>query len=284
MPFQFYQLEERPAATDTLSILLYGGAKTGKTFFAGTTGDRTLYIDTGRGLLTLKSPKFKEMLKGNFNPIVAEVREDTNEERLVTVPKAFDEVCDAIDEGLEKFPEKFDTVVLDDATALRKFAIHKALSINLEEKRSQTATKKRRVVLPAIQDFGTEMAYVEWFMYQYDEILRKAGKHFIVLAHERHIFAKKDKVGDPDVVQMTRPGFTGKTFPDDIMAIFDFVWHTEKVGSGNNATYRIRTSGDENTRGGSRFGGLFSDVEPNPNFQKMLQRIKAYSDGKQSTK
>lgn len=273
MPFEFYRFNDKLPSHGTLSLLVFGGSGCGKTFFAGTAGSRTLYVDCGNGTLTLDSPLFRSKVR-DFNPLMLKITENMEADRSVSRPEGFDHVCDGIDEALEKHSSEFDTVVLDDLTAMQKFAIHKALTTNNEEGRSRTATKKRKVILPAMQDYGTEMSMINWFLFQYIDILKEAGKHFIVLAHDRYTFKKKDKVMDPDVVDSIRPKVTGKAFPDEVMAPFDFVWHAEKAGSGKDAVYRFRIYGDEEVRGKTRFGGVFDSLEMNPNFLKMVERIR----------
>src|SRR3990167_11005965 len=85
--------------------LVYGPAKIGKTWFAGTAGDRVLYIDTGRGLDTLRSPGFKVKFKSN--PIVYSVREKINFKWSVSQAEVFDEIGHGVEYGMEKFPQDF---------------------------------------------------------------------------------------------------------------------------------------------------------------------------------
>jgi hypothetical protein len=166
--------------------------------------------------------------------------------------------------------------VLDEATAFRKYAMNKATELNTEARTRSSARAKRTedFVKPDIGDYGTEMQMIEWFLGQYIPMFKEAGKHFIMLAHERQLFTKPGKIGDEPVLKKVQPGFTGKTFPDTVPAYFDDVWHSECVGGGTNVVYRFRTAGDESEVGGSRHGGIFSVVETDPNFPNMLARIK----------
>jgi hypothetical protein len=251
----------------------YGPSKSGKTYFAGTAGARTLFLNIGDGIETLMAPAFTTRYPDAKNMIVTDIRE-TNPQN---VAEAFDKTTDAIDHAMKHFPDKFDTVVLDEATAFRKYAMNKATELNTESRTRGAARAKRteEFVKPDIGDYGTEMQMIEWFLGQYIPMFKEAGKHFIMLAHERQVFGKPAKIGDEPVLKKVQPGFTGKTFPDSVPAYFDDVWHSEQVGGGTNVVYRFRTAGDEDEIGGSRHGGIFSVVETDPNFQNMLSRIKA---------
>lgn len=254
-------------------LMYYGPSKTGKTYFAGTAGPRTLYLNIGDGIETLLAPSFaKRYIEASREMIMVDIRERNPN----GVAEAFDIMCDAIAYALKVFPDKFDTVVLDEATALRKYAMNKATELNTEARTRQAARAKRieQFMKPDIGDYGTEMQMIEWFLGNYVPRFKEAGKNFIMLAHERQVFQKAGKIGDEPVLKKIQPGFTGKTFPDTVPAYFDDVWHSEAVGGGTNVVYRARTAGDEMTIGGMRHGGIFSTVETDPNFLKMLDRIK----------
>jgi hypothetical protein len=255
-------------------LMYYGPSKTGKTFFAGTAGPRQLFINIGDGIETLMAPAFTRYnAEASRDMIMVDIREKNPQ----GVAEAFDMVCDAIVYALRVFPDKFDTVTLDEATAFRKYALNKATELNTEARRNQSSRTKRteEFLKPDIGDYGTEMQMIEWFLGQYIPKFKEANKNFIMLAHERQLFQKAGKIGDDPVLRKIQPGFTGKTFPDTVPSYFDDVWHSEVVGGGNNVVYRARTAGSETEVGGARHGGIFSTVETDPNFLKMLARIKA---------
>lgn len=270
-PFPFKQLSEIEVDF-SITTLVYGDSKAGKTWFAGTAGSRTLYIyfREGEGIVTLKSPLFKEK-HPNVDPISVCI-EETDE------VSAFDAVGDTIDHALDRFPERFDTIVLDEATAFRRRAMWKGLGISKEENRSKTLAKVQNrsdnFFIPAIQDYGMEMNLVEWWVATYTELCKRVGKHLIVCAHSRETFAKLDesKVNSPEVRIKVRPGFTGKTFPDTITAYFDNIWYIERVGK--TSVHRIKIYGNEVIQAGTRYAGVFGSVETNPDFLKMAQKIK----------
>lgn len=273
-PVVFKRLGEYVPGTAWI-LLYYGPSKSGKTFFSGTAGPRTLFINIGEGIETLMAPAFVNRYPETARKMIMV---DIREKNPQGIAEAFDLTCDALAYALKTFPDKFDTVVLDEATAFRKYAMNKATELNTEARTSQAAKRERRTeefLKPDIGDYGTEMQMIEWFLGTYIPKMKEANKNFIMLAHERQIFVKGKKIGDEQILKKIQPGFTGKTFPDTIPAYFDDVWHSEQIGGGNNVVYRARTAGSEMEVGGARHGGVFSVMETDPNFLKMLDRIRA---------
>src|SRR3954471_16295321 len=135
-------------------LMIYGPSKTGKTYFAGTAGARTLVLNNGDGVETLMAPMFALRYPDAKNMIITDIRE-TNAQSSA---EAFDKTTDAIDYALKMFPDKFDTVVLDEATAFRKYAMNKATELNTESRTRGAARAKRteEFVKPDIGDYGTE--------------------------------------------------------------------------------------------------------------------------------
>lgn len=273
---KFERLADIPKS-ETVSTLYYGGSGVGKTFFLGTAGDRSLLIDCGVGPLdTLKSLTFKE--KVGSSPIVVRLREKLDSNG-VPLGKAFDELCRIIDYSLENLSDDFDNVLIDNATAIRRFAMIRGLSISKDLGRSKTkdtVLASYKMVIPAIQDYGMEMSMIEWFITTYIDILKAEGKNFILTAHQRLTYLKGDRIGDAPVLEKIRPGFTGQTFPDDVPALFDEVWYAERVGSGAGAVFRCKTQGDEQIIAKTSHGaGTLAVIEQDPNFLKMLERMRS---------
>lgn len=268
--FRFKRLKKRVAG-EAWILMVYGPSKSGKTYFAGTAGPRTLFINIGEGIDTLLSPAFTMKYPDAKDMIMVDVRE------LADKATAFDEVTEAIDEALAKFADQFDTVVLDEATALRKFALNRGMELNTEARTrgASRANRTEEFVNPDIGDYGMEMKLIEWFLATYIPKFKAMKKHFIMLAHERQTFTKPAKIGDDPILKRIAPGFTGKTFPDAVPVYFDDVFRMEVVGGGTNVAYRLRTAGTEMEMGGVRHGGIFGTVEQDPNFLKMLAKIRA---------
>ena len=109
-----------------ISAMIYGQKGCGKTWFAGTAGDRNLFITVGNslsGLKTLRSPLFKE--KVGADPWVVELHEELDATRMPKKATLLDQVCDTIDEWLAERSDDFDTVTVDDATNTRRAALYK---------------------------------------------------------------------------------------------------------------------------------------------------------------
>jgi hypothetical protein len=266
-----------------LSALVYGKKGCGKTWFAGTAGDRNLFITAGNsvtGVKTLQSPEFQE--KVGANPFVVELHEELDENRMPKKATLMDQVCDTIDWWLANRGDEFDTVTVDDATNVRRAALFKGFAINQSAGLSQgwEKTKQHEIPMPGVQDYGQEMKVMQWFVETYLEILAAHNKNFLFLAHERYTFSKsKDSkgnpiVGDKDIVDTIRPAFTGKTMPDDITVNFDEVWHIVKKGTSDGAVPTLDCYGNNQIMASTRHPGILKAFEPRPNFLEFLERIK----------
>jgi hypothetical protein len=260
--------------------LVYGGAGSGKTEFCGTAGSRSLFINIGKGIETLHSPGFKSR-----NPDSDPIIETIFEEYLPEKAEGHNKLTDLLDLYLDpKHPmfNEFDTVIIDDATALKRMARNLALEINRDLNKSQSLeqSKKHRQVVTAVQDFGEEMNIVNKFIVDYSGICKSYNKHFIVTAHERLTFKQpvnsqgKAIFGASRVLDNTRPGFTGETFPDDIQGEFDFVWHMETQGGADRIFHFARTKGDSQLAAKTRWDGLFPIRWQNPNFLKAVDAVR----------
>lgn len=253
-------------------LLYYGASGAGKTYFAGTAGDRTLFVNIGDGLETLLSPGFTSRYPSAKGMIVVDIREYNPK----STEQAFDIIIKAINHALNIFGDKFDNIVMDETTALRRFAINKAMQLNTAARTNASGRGDRlkEFAKPDIGDYGTEMQMIEWFLGQYIPLFKERNKNFIMLAHERQIYGKPARIGDEAPLKRVVPGFTGKTFPDVVPAYFDDVWRAEVVGAGSNKVYRARTAGSTIELAKSRHGGIFESVEPDPNYLKLLAKIR----------
>lgn len=278
-PAPFNRLAELKSGESIIGMI-YGGAGNGKTWFLGTGGDRNLIIDTGdTGMETLKSKLFKE--KVGFNPIIVSVGEKLDARGNVDISTAFDAVCDIIDWAIANKRSEFDIISINDVTQLRQFAMNKGLEANAKLGKSQS--KKRSIEVDAVdyavQDYGMEMSLIDKFVAGTKSLCIKHNIHFIMAAHERITFKQpRDAqgriiIGDQPVIVDVRPGFRGRTFPDDISMYFDLIWHCEAVGSGDVITYRARTSGGEDITARTNFGGLFPTIIKNPHLLQTIELI-----------
>lgn len=259
--------------------LIYGPAGSGKTDLLGTAGNEALIINIGMGIATLQSQSWKKR-NPNCNPIIETILEDA----IPNTAEAFDKVCDIIDEYLEKYRSEIKYLIIDDATALRRFAMNKGLEINqkLGKSNSLSRSKQDDYVAIAVQDYGIEMDLIDKFIIGYTSICRDMGLHFFMSAHERVQYNAPRTIGETPTINSVKPGFTGRTFPDSVTGHFDLVFYTEVKGSGDRAHYQVRTVGDSSLVAKCRFGGIFknveeirSDVSPSGlTLPKIIERIK----------
>lgn len=260
----------------TTNALIFGGSGTGKTWFAGTAGPRTLFVNIGNGIRTLESIGFLKKYPDAAQMLTVDVTEKLTHTGLPEAATAFDTISDVVDFCLDKRSDEFDTIVIDDASALKQFAMNKGLELNQKIGKSQSLSKGKQLELQvkAIQDYGIEMDLIEQFLDGYCRICREAGKNFIVTAHERTIYKKGDTPGEIPTIYKIKPGFTGQTFPDQVPRHFDWVFHSEVVAAGGGPVYRMNTVGDEIITGKCRDAGVFQTIEKNPNLKEMLDRVK----------
>ncbi len=281
-PVVFQTLDEMKPH-ESVTLLLYGGSATGKTWFVATAGPRTLIINIGDGLATIQSQVVKKKFYQDGMPIVATIHEERDPTTgMFLTATALDQVMRAIDWAMDKFPDRFDTIAVDDATQLRSFAMNKGLELNQDFDRSKTLEKARKeknfgAFVPAIQDYGAEMDLIELFIAETMTLCKKEKKHFILTAHERHTYKPmKDMSGKKigEELDKIRPGFTGKTFPDDITNYFDLVWRMEALQTGQGPVHRAQTADSKGIKAKSRYPGVFSALETYPNFLSIVERIK----------
>jgi hypothetical protein len=269
---------------ESVIMLYYGGSGVGKSVFVGTCGPRTLIINIGNGITPLLSGWARQRYYKDGLPIVATINEVIDRKTgLFVAADAFDKVKDSIEWAMDKFPDRFDTIAVDDATALKAFAMNKGLELNEDFNRSKTLAESKKgrsegAYVPGIQDYGAEMDQIDKFCADTVRFCREEKKHFVLTAHEKYTWKKlKDQAGKVigEEVDKTRPGFTGKTFPDEITAHFDLVWRAEALRTGGGAVYRAQTNDRMNIKAKSRYPGVFKDPEIEPNFLKIVAAIKA---------
>ena len=276
---EFTSFEEvKPA--ESISLLLYGQAKTGKTDFSGSAGERSLYIDVGRSVETFHGASFRERhgsYKGFYVPII----ENSGKKNYLVpdVAEAYDKVCDTIDEAVDKLAGKIDTIILDELTGLSRFAQNKALEINqgMGKSKAFDASKKWDMNIPGVQDYGGEMSLIKQFLAGTIDKLKANNIHFICIAHERWIFKTQEVNGkqvETQIVSKILPSFTGKKDIDTVPNLFDLVWHTNVARSGDKQVYRIDTEGTDILTAGSRYGGIFKPLETGLTFPLVIERIR----------
>ena len=257
----------------TPSLLYWGPAKSGKTHFALTAGDRSLFISNGMGSATIQNQQFKSL-----NNFIINVPFDDFDNPI----RSFDLVDNAVEIGLTDLKDQIDTIIVDDASAQTRSGYIKALEFNDSMGKSQTLDKIRKskmnelILFPG--DYGTEMDMTMQFWAHVISECKRAGKNFILLAHERIVYSPPPKMGEQPSIIKKIPAFTGADKnPDRIAGLFDWVMHTRTVVSGDKIIYQAETKGDSSLMAGCRGKAqeIFPKLITNPNFLAMLNQVRA---------
>ena len=259
----------KPAAS--ISVLAWGPTKVGKTHFAGTAGNKSLFISNGMGEETLQHSDFK-----NLDNFIIKIPFDELENKQ----RSFDLVDESVDYGLNTLKDEIDTIIVDDASAQTRSGMIRALEFNQAMDKSKTLQKiessKFNDIHLTPSDYNTEMEMTAQFWAHVISNCKFAGKNFILLAHERNVFKPPTKIGEQAQLIKQTPAFTGADKnPDRVAGMFDWVFHLEKKQSGDKTAYYARTNGDSTCLAGVRGKGqeVFVTLEPNPNFLEMLKRV-----------
>ncbi len=121
-----------------------------------------------------------------------------------------------------------------------------------------------------IDDYQREMSMIGWMFHEHLPRMNDKGKSFILVAHERLFYRAADRIGGEKTLYRVTPGFTGQTFPDSIVNMFDLVWHTTVV---NGKTFRMRTMPTLLYAAKTRWSGVFAEQEDSMTFLKLIKRM-----------
>lgn len=266
-------MDELPSY-NLLFALFYGGSGKGKTWTCGTAGDRTLYCDVEKRLGTFKTKRFLTKV-GKFNPRVISISEEF---LPASGASAAVELTKKINEEFDKYLDEFDIVIVDGATAVRRFFMNLGLELNQKTKRSTTLNTKKQIspdfpyVNIEINDWTAEINAMETFIIRMKELCTETRKHFILTAHERTEYNQAPKIGGDKTIRSIKPGFAGQTFPDSTPGLFDLVWRFRTIGSGERVQYFADTEGDGSMLAKSSIGDWPVRLE-NPNILDIIRRI-----------
>lgn len=258
--------------------MVYGPSGTGKTFWAGSAGDDSIFMTDRNGIITLKSPLFKQ--KVGTNPFVVEIKPDESP----SAPKLYDSLRNQIDGFLApETKNDWRTLILDDINTTRIGARSKAVELNGLMGRSKTKAnmqsgKFKDIIIPTISDFGTEMGLVEAFLRQLTDGMRQEGKNLIVNAHER-LYRKEGS----NTIVAVKPLFTGTDTPDAMPGIFDMVWYIRTVGTGNATKREFVTDAEGGIMAKTRWGGLFKQTERDITAKEVFDRIEDWQKNRKTT-
>lgn len=244
--------------SDPVQILVYGKAKTGKSWGAFTF-PRPVVFDFDHGVATARNPDF--VAKYGHRWIFYETFAERNVKRGVPYShNAFDDACRFFDEwmkpkGLWKSPsdgktyevgkDQFETFIIDSGTTLSEFAQYKAVMVLGGMKLSKTHEQAvdTGLLVPKIQDYGSERSLVEQFV----DMVKDSGKHVVLICHEKEV--TNDAGSVTDIV----PLLTGKS-SETVPLKFDEVYNLRAVKKGPNIVRVLQTQPDGIRKVGTRYG------------------------------
>jgi len=240
---------------ERVQLLVYGPSKSGKTFGA-LTFPRPCVMDFDRGIATANNPDFIKLY--GKRKVLYEQFYDTKRVKggVVMNHNAFDDACRFFDEMMsDDKRDMFDTWVVDSGTTLSDAALNKAIVLlgsgtfkGISSKTHEEA-KKHGLVVPKIQDYGSERSLVEQFV----DMLLGADKHLVFICHEKVI------TNSDGVVTAVTPLLTGKGV-EAVCLRFDEVYNLQVKGNAATRTRRLLTDSDGIRVAGSRYG-IPSDID-----------------------
>jgi hypothetical protein len=279
-----FPIEEIPIKIEGgVSYLGYGPGGSGKSYFLGSIGADGVIACLHRKDMTFRSPNFRKKYPNPPKIVYIEEKDYDEKTGIFKSAKAFDALCDFTDWFIDK-QDEFKTLGIDDGTAFSQFARNKGMEsksqvTNENAVNSLEQSKHFGYLRADIGDYNEEMKIIIWYLSNNIPRIKRAGKNFVMVAHERHIYEKASRIGGTDTLIKILPGFTGKTFPDAVQLHFDFVWNHEVV---NGNKFRAKTVGNEKiiaktsweTSISAKDPSVFTEVVDNPNFQDILKKIR----------
>jgi hypothetical protein len=264
-------------------MLFYAAPKVGKTWLAGTAGDRNVIVSNRNGITTLQSATFQK--KYPCNPQVEFVDTDFSPDS----PSGFNEVKKIIDKIFQKQNlASFDFLTLDDFSFINRMAIIEAVRMNGSESKSRTHTQAAKFmgeVIPAQQDLGTAYNLIDSFLVRVTSECREHKKHLIVLNQERHIYRKKIVVlqngttKEEEELWRIMPQFGGREYPDKALNHFDLIARltsSPTTSQGGHSQYQIKMQFSPTLlpriEVGDRYS-VFKDFEVNLTIPEIVKRI-----------
>lgn len=242
--------------SNQVQAVVYGPAKIGKTFGAGTF-PRPNFIDFDAGIATLASPEFVKRYGWHPEIMYSDFTEGhTTALGIVDKADALDQASRYFDKCMKPGErEKFDTWIIDTGTFLAEASMNKALVLlggsGFKGISSHTLAEgiEHGLIVPKLQDYGSERSMTEQFI----RMVAAADKHFLFLCHDKEVRS------DDGALQRIVPLLTGQSV-DKVSAMFDDVWRVEKKKSVVNGVavdqrvVRTQPSSAEKFMAGSRLG------------------------------
>lgn len=234
---------------EVLQILIYGRSKVGKTWGA-LTFPRPCVMDFDRGIATSNHPEFIKQY-GKRDILYHQFYDTKRDKGGVPLNhNALDDASRFFDEMMKpENVDRFDTWVVDTGTTLSEASMNKAIILlggggfyGITSK-THTEAKKHGLVVPKIQDYGSERSMVEQFV----QMVKDSGKHFIFICHEKE---RSDKAGN--LIDIC-PLLTGKGV-EAVMLKFDEVYSLKVEGNVRTRQRTLLTDSDGIRVAGSRYG------------------------------
>jgi len=260
-------------------FLFYGPPGSGKTF-SSLTGPPPTYCIVFGGANELKTGRSIDFRK-KYPELEGQIYFDQTTEPLgerghFVEASAYDEACDLLDAALaaeEKGDFQFNTLVIDSATGLRRYAMNKAMEVNYHRatNKGNTALKRLRdanIIIPGDNDYMSEMSLTMQFF----EWVFNLPKNVVVVTHEYQV-KKYDRAKGESFVTGRMPLFTGN-HREYMPAVFDNVWHFSPVPTGKSIISRAQTVGDDTTYAKTRMGGVLAQYERDVNIRDIIARFR----------
>lgn len=263
-------------SSDPIQILLYGKAKTGKSWFAYTF-PRVVSFDFDKGIAVARNPEF--VRRYGLRDVFYENFEELKMQKgIASQHNAFDDACKYFDEwmkpsgkwkGYDTGRDRFDTFLIDSGTTLSDFAMNKAVIVLGAMKLSQTFTQGlgAGLIVPKLQDYGAERSLTEQFI----DMVKSSGKNVVLICHEKEVYKGE---GKDAVLESIVPLLTGKS-AEAVPLKFDEVYNLRVKPVGEKIVRLLQTQPDGLRKAGSRYG-MPNDIEPSyDTLKKEIDRIHA---------
>lgn len=262
-------------------FLIYGDGGTGKTFSALTLPPPIYVVVFGgeNELKTMRSPDYRNKYPEMEGQIYFDcVQEQLGEMGHFVSATAYDQACLLIDEALRQseagdLPE-FQSIVIDSATGLRRYAMNKAMEVNYTRTSTKGKTaldrlRDQNIIIPGDNDYMSEMSLTSQFM----DWVFDLPYHVCVTTH---VWLDKEfnRKTRETTIRSRKPLFTGN-LREYVPTKFDNVWYFDAVASGKSVINRAQTVGDDQTFAKTRMGGILGQKIQDVNFRDVIAKFKA---------
>ena len=271
---------------DNEKLLLYGHAKTGKTFLALTAPEPIYFMAIGgpNEAKTYYSKQFQD--KHGKREVFIDIIEKDQTEKRGKFKKAtgFDAACDALDVALElddKGEMEWATLVVDNATMLTEMQANKVLEIanlgGVDDNRAKKDPAYKKFQDTGILTlFDSDYKAVQSLNWGWTSWIFGIDKNVVFIAHEYEDTVPNRKTQSSDLIGV-KPQFYGR-HRMDIPQLFDNVWRMSRNGQ----AYEARTVSQGkpfDIVAGTRVGGILAANYQDADLTKAFGRLQKYAKG-----